>query len=144
MRRTMTLAIAFAGLVLTAPLPMALADTTLQPDQWGGVSFRTQSEQLRCGVTKEQVVCSSHHFTNPPLQNGVPTNGVIFHNDGAFRYAIGDSATPADKLLALTPGTYHAVGWTIVAAEDGSLTFTYDADGNSMYVSLDKVTTTIG
>jgi hypothetical protein len=139
--RPMTLAAAFAGLVLATPLPAALADTTLQPDERGGVEFLSKDGELRCGITEEEVVCSSHHFKNPPLQDGQPTNGVIFHQDGAFRYAIGDSATPSDKLPRLDYGTYHAVGWTIVAADDGSLKFTYDALGRTMYVSLDKVTT---
>jgi hypothetical protein len=59
---------------------------------------------------------------------------------GAFRYAIGDSSVPLQHTLDY--GTYRAAGRTIVPADDDSLTFTYDATGDGMYVSIDKVTVT--
>jgi len=110
--------------------------TTLQPNERGFVYFYTKSRKVFCAVDDERVSCQYPMRTN---RDGVRSNGVTFTRDGSVDYVIGDADVRPD--LTLDYKTYRAFGWTIVAADDDSLAFRYDATGHGIHVSIDKVTT---
>ena len=111
--------------------------TTLQPNERGSVYFYTKAQKVFCAVDESSVSCQAK-FTNTPLQDGVRTNGVRFTRDGAVDYVIGDADVRPELTLDYT--TYRAFGWTIVAADDDSVAFRYNATDHGIYVSIDKVT----
>ena len=73
----------------------------------------------------------SAQFTNPPVLNGTPANGVRLTANGEVSWLVGNLGDiPA---VTLDYRTYSAVGWTIEAREDGTR-FTNDRSGHGMTV----------
>ena len=103
---------------------------TLPPSDTGYVYIETKSGQTRCQINAQSVGCESN-FTNPPVVNGQPANGVEVTAGGSLRFIsgnLGDIPT-----TTLDYATYHAVGWTIEAGSDGTR-FTNDGTGHGMLV----------
>lgn len=101
----------------------------------GYVFIETKSGQTRCQLNEDEVGCEAQ-FTNSPTQDGVRTNGVRLTADGAVDWIVGNLGDI--PVVTLDYRTYRAVGWTIVAAEDGTR-FTNDRTGHGMFVSIEKV-----
>jgi hypothetical protein len=106
---------------------------TLSPSDTGYVYIETKSGQTRCQINSQSVGCESD-FTNPPVVNGEPANGVEVTASGNMRWIAGNlgdiPTTPIDY------ATYHAVGWTIDASSDGTK-FTNDGTGHGMFISTE-------
>jgi hypothetical protein len=126
----------------TAPRPTGTstpdpgAGTTLAP-QNGYVFIQTKSGKTRCQVSEQDVGCESA-FTDPPVVDGSPANGVRLTADGKIRWVLGNlGAIPA---RTLDYGTYQAVGWTIEATSAGTR-FTNNASGHGMVVAVEHVQT---
>ena len=115
----------------TAPAPGA----EVLPPENGYVFIETKSGQTRCQLNEDEVGCEAQ-FTNTPMQDGVRTNGVRLTADGAVDWIVGNLGDR--PVVTLDYRTYRALGWTIVAAEDGTR-FTNDRTGHGMFVSIEKV-----
>jgi len=103
--------------------------------QNGYVFIQTRSGKTRCQLDEEEVDCESE-FTDAPEVEGEPANGVRLTADGRVSWVLGNlGAIPA---VTLDYRTYSALGWTIDATEDGT-TFTSDATGHGMTVSVEGV-----
>ena len=108
---------------------------TLAPSDSGYVYIETKSGQTRCQINAQTVGCESD-FTNPPVVNGEPANGVEVTAGGSVRWIagnLGDIPT-----VPLDYATYHAVGWTIDARPDGTQ-FTNDATTHGLFISTEGV-----
>lgn len=114
-----------------APAPGA---EVLAPEN-GYVFIETKSGQTRCQLNEDEVGCEAQ-FTNSPMQDGVRTNGVRLTADGTVDWIVGNLGDI--PVVTLDYRTYRAVGWTIVAAENGTR-FTNDRTGHGMFVSIGKV-----
>lgn len=116
----------------SAPSP---GGQTLPPSDTGYVYIETKSGQTRCQINAQTVGCESD-FTNPPVVNGEPANGVEVTAGGSVRWIVGNlgdiPTTPLDY------ATYHAVGWTIDASSSGTR-FTNDGSGHGMFISTESV-----
>jgi hypothetical protein len=117
----------------TAPTP----DAEVLPPENGYVFIETKSGQTRCQLNEDAVGCEAP-FTNAPLQDGVRANGVRLTADGAVEWVVGNLGDI--PVVTLDYRTYRAVGWTIVAAEDGTR-FTNDDTGHGMVVAIEGVET---
>ena len=108
---------------------------TLPPSDTGYVYIETKSGQTRCQLNAQTVGCESD-FTNPPVVNGEPANGVEVTAGGSVRWIagnLGDIPTvPLDYAI------YHAVGWTIDASADGTR-FTNDGTSHGLFISTEGV-----
>ncbi|MGY4710935.1 hypothetical protein ACXDF8_15460 [Mycolicibacterium sp. CBM1] len=117
-----------------APSP-APGDQTLPASDTGYVYIETKSGKTRCQINAATVGCESD-FENPPVVNGEPANGVEVSASGSVRWIAGNlgaiPTTPIDY------ATYHAVGWTIAATENGTR-FTNDGSGHGMFISTQGV-----
>ncbi len=120
-------------------------DTTANPGspagdltpQNGFVFIETRSGQTRCQLSVDEVGCESQ-FTDSPLIDGTPANGVILTPDGKVSWLLGNIGDiPA---VTLDYRTYHALGWTIDASADGTR-FTNDETGRGMVVAVEGVET---
>jgi hypothetical protein len=106
------------------------------PTESGGYSFiETKSGQTRCQIDVTAVGCEAP-FTNAPVLDGEPANGVETTADGKTRWLVGNLGDP--PVVTLEYRTYSAQGWTIDAAEAGTR-FTNDRTRHGMFVSLEKV-----
>jgi hypothetical protein len=117
----------------TTPAPAA---EVLPPDS-GYVFIETKSGQTRCQLNEDEVGCEAQ-FTNSPMQDGVHANGIRLTADGAVEWIVGNLGDI--PVVTLDYRTYRAVGWTIVAAEDGTR-FTNDRTGHGMVVAIEGVET---
>ncbi len=114
--------------------PPAPGAEVLAPEN-GYVFIETRSGQTRCQLNEDEVGCEAQ-FTSSPMRDGVRTNGVRLTADGAVEWIVGNLGDI--PVVTLDYRTYRAVGWTIVAAEDGTR-FTNDRTGHGMFVSIEKV-----
>lgn len=119
-----------------APGPPTSAATpggeVLRP-QNGYVFIETRSGKTRCQLSAQDVGCESE-FTNAPVIDGLPANGVRVTADGRLEWVLGNlGAIPA---VTLDYRTYSAVGWTIEAGSSGTR-FTNDRSRHGMVVSVD-------
>ena len=106
----------------------------LEP-QNGYVFIQTKTGKTRCQLDEQEVGCESA-FTNAPEVDGLPANGVRLSADGELSWVLGNlGAIPA---VTLDYRTYSAVGWTIVADENGTR-FTNDGTGHGMVISVEVV-----
>jgi len=106
----------------------------LQP-QNGYVFIETKSGKTRCQMSLQDVGCESE-FTDAPVIDGAHANGVNVSADGQVSWVVGNLGDiPA---VTLDYRVYHAVGWTIEAASDGTR-FTNDRSRHGMFVSVDGV-----
>jgi hypothetical protein len=118
----------------STPAPSAPGAEVLAPEN-GYVFIETKSGQTRCQLNEDEVGCEAQ-FTSSPMRDGVRTNGVRLTADGAVEWIVGNLGDI--PVVTLDYRTYRAVGWTIVAAEDGTR-FTNDRTGHGMFVSVEKV-----
>ncbi|BBY58938.1 hypothetical protein MSAR_20740 [Mycolicibacterium sarraceniae] len=107
----------------------------MPPSDTGYVYIETKSGLTRCQINAQAIGCESD-FTNPPVVNGEPANGVEVTASGSVRWIAGNlgdiPTTPLDY------ATYHAVGWTIDASPDGTR-FTNDGTSHGMFISTEGV-----
>lgn len=108
---------------------------TLPPNANGYVYIETKTGKTRCQISAENVGCESE-FSDAPVVDGQPANGVEVSASGSNRWVLGNLG--AMPTTAIDYATYSAVGWTIVADSTGT-TFTNDATGHGMFVSTDRV-----
>jgi hypothetical protein len=120
----------------TAPAPPQPGAEVLSP-QNGYVFIETKSGKTRCQLNEDAVGCEAP-FTDPPLQDGVPANGVRVTSDGAVQWVVGNLGDI--PVVTLDYRKYRAVGWTIVAGEDGTR-FTNDRTGHGMVIAIEGVQT---
>lgn len=107
----------------------------LPPNENGYVYIETKSGKTRCQISADNVGCESD-FSNSPVVDGQPANGVEVSSSGTSRWILGNLG--AMPTTTLDYGTYSAVGWTIVADSTGT-TFTNDGTSHGMFVSTDRV-----
>ena len=119
----------------TTPVAPAPGGDTLPPSSGGFVFIETKSGQTRCQISADKVGCESN-FTNSPVVDGEPANGVEVTADGSLRWITGNLG--AIPTTTIDYATYHAVGWTIEASDKGTR-FTNDGTGHGMFVSTDEV-----
>jgi hypothetical protein len=113
------------------------AAEVLPPQESGYVFIETKSGQTRCQLNEDEVGCEAQ-FTNSPMQDGVRSNGVRLTADGAVDWIVGNLGDI--PVVTLDYRTYRAVGWTIVAGENGTR-FTNDSTGHGMVVAVEGVQT---
>jgi hypothetical protein len=121
-----------------APAPPEAAPPggeSLSPNPQGYVFIETKSGLTRCQISQTAVGCEAP-FTNPPVKDGVPANGVNVTADGSVRWIVGNLG--AIEAVTLDYRTYQAQGWTIAASEAGTR-FTNGRTGHGMSVSIEKV-----
>lgn len=119
----------------TPPTTSTPGGPNLEPSSSGYVYIQTKTGLTRCQINAESVGCEAA-FENPPQLNGEPANGVEVSAAGSVRWLVGNLGDiPA---TTLDYATYHAVGWTIEATNDGTR-FTNDGTGHGMFVSIEKV-----
>ncbi len=115
--------------------PAAAPGAEVLPPENGYVFIETKSGKTRCQLNEEEVGCEAQ-FTNSPVLNGTPANGVRLTANGEVSWLVGNLGDiPA---VTLDYRTYSAVGWTIEAREDGTR-FTNDRSGHGMTVAVDGV-----
>lgn len=120
----------------TSPAPSAPEPGgTLPPSDEGYVYIETKSGLTRCQISADSVGCESQ-FTNSPVIDGAPANGVEVTPDGTMRWILGNLG--AIPTTTIDYATYHAVGWTIDASTGGTR-FTNDSTGHGMSVSTEGV-----
>jgi hypothetical protein len=117
----------------TAPTPGA----EVLPPENGYVFIETKSGKTRCQINEDEVGCEAQ-FTNSPLQDGVRANGIRLTSDGAVEWIVGNLGDI--PVVTLDYRTYRALGWTIVAGQDGTR-FTNDGTGHGMVVAIEGVET---
>jgi hypothetical protein len=105
------------------------------PPENGWVFVETKSGKSRCQVSTEEVDCESQ-FTNAPVVNGEPANGIRLRAGGQVDWIVGNLGDIPVKTLDYR--TYSAEGWTIEATEAGTR-FTNDATGHGMFLSTTGV-----
>jgi hypothetical protein len=103
--------------------------------QNGYVFIETKSGKTRCQLNTAEVGCEAQ-FTNSPVLNDVPANGVRVTANGEVSWVVGNLGDI--PVVKLDYRTYSAVGWTIEAREDGTR-FTNDDTGHGMNVAIDGV-----
>lgn len=115
--------------------PAAAPGAEVLPPENGYVFIETKSGKTRCQLSTAEVGCEAQ-FTNSPVLNGTPANGVRLTANGEVSWLVGNLGDiPA---VTLDYRTYSAVGWTIEAREDGTR-FTNDRSGHGMTVAVDGV-----
>jgi hypothetical protein len=116
------------------PSPTPPGGGVLTPEN-GYVFLETKSGKTRCQLNSAEVGCEAQ-FTNSPVLDGTPANGVRVTASGEMSWLVGNLGDiPA---VTLDYATYSAVGWTIDAREDGTR-FTNDGTGHGMVVAVDGV-----
>lgn len=118
-----------------APATPSPGGDTLPPSSGGFVFIATKSGQTRCQISADKVGCESN-FTNSPVVDGEPANGVEVTAAGSMRWITGNLGDIPTTTIDYA--TYHAVGWTIEASDKGTR-FTNDGTGHGMFVSTDEV-----
>lgn len=108
---------------------------TLPSSAEGYVYIETKSGLTRCQISSDSVGCESQ-FTNSPVIDGAPANGVEVTAEGTMRWILGNLG--AIPTTTIDYAIYHAVGWTIDASESGTR-FTNDSTGHGMSVSTGGV-----
>ena len=115
--------------------PAAAPGAEVLPPENGYVFIETKSGKTRCQLSTAEVGREAQ-FTNSPVLNGTPANGVRLTANGEVSWLVGNLGDiPA---VTLDYRTYSAVGWTIEAREDGTR-FTNDRSGHGMTVAVDGV-----
>lgn len=109
----------------------------LPADADGLVFIATKSGKTRCQISVSAVACEAA-FTDSPLRDGQPANGVQIGSDGGVEWVLGNLG--AIPTVTLDYRRYLAQGWTIDATFDGTR-FTNDGTGHGMFVSIDRVDT---
>jgi hypothetical protein len=105
------------------------------PPENGYVFIETKSGKTRCQLSTAEVGCEAQ-FTNSPVLNGSPANGVRLTANGEVTWLVGNLGDI--PVVTLDYRTYSAVGWTIDAGASGTR-FTNDRTGHGMIVAIDGV-----
>src|SRR6187401_2493964 len=121
----------------TPSAPVSPPAAQVLPPQNGYVFIATKSGQTRCQLDEKSVACEAL-FTNAPMQDGVRANGVNATADGSLSWIVGNLGDI--PVVTIDYRTYSAVGWTIVAAADGTR-FTNQQTKHGGFVSIEKVET---
>ena len=116
-----------------APTPPTGAEVL--PPENGYVFIETKSGKTRCQINDDEVDCEST-FTNSPVIDGMHANGVRLSASGEVHWLVGNLGDI--PVVTLDYRTYHAVGWSIDAGENGTR-FTNDRTGHGMVVAVDGV-----
>ena len=111
-----------------APAPTAEA----LPPQNGYVFITTKSGKTRCQISATDVGCEAP-FTDAPVVDGAPANGVRVTAGGQLQWVLGNLGDI--PVVTIDYRTYAAEGWTIVAGEDGTR-FTNDGTKHGMFVAV--------
>lgn len=119
----------------STPAPTVTPGVTVLRPENGYVFIETKSGKTRCQISVDKVGCESA-FSNPPIVNGEPANGVEVTAGGSARFIVGNLGDP--PVVTLDYGTYSAVGWTIVADADGTR-FTNAASHHGLFISVTGV-----
>lgn len=123
------------------PAPPQRSDTSgpvVLPARAGSVFVRTKSGKTVCQVTAGYVGCNVQSTKPMPNVGGLPASGVQVTAGGSWEWLVGDPGNP--DYATLDYGTaYHALGWTISPASDGT-TFVNDATGHGMTISSESFT----
>ena len=109
------------------------------PNTDANVAVRTKSGKTICLISSGKVRCEAK-FTHLPVQTSVSQTGfsdISVDSQGQLEWDEATIGTPPD-IEQLDYATYHWLGWTVVAASDGTR-FTNDATSHGMFVSVDKV-----
>jgi hypothetical protein len=119
------------------PTPPAAAPPTgvVLPPQNGYVFIETKSSQTRCQINTAEVDCEAQ-FTNAPVVDGLPANGVRVTASGQLGWVSGNLGDI--PVVTIDDRTYSAAGWTVVATEDGTR-FTNDRTRHGMFVLAGEV-----
>lgn len=122
---------------ISSPSPTAAPPPTAEalPPQNGYVFVTTKSGQTRCQVSTTEVGCEAP-FTDAPTVDGAPANGVRMTAGGQLTWILGNLGDI--PVVTMDYRTYAAVGWTIVATEDGTR-FTNDGTRHGMFVAIQGV-----
>jgi hypothetical protein len=100
--------------------------------QNGYVFIETKSGKTRCQINADAVGCEAQ-FTNSPVVDGGQANGVNLTAAGQLKWVLGNLGDI--PVVTIDYRTYSAVGWTVVAGEDGTR-FTNDATKHGMFVAI--------
>jgi hypothetical protein len=124
----------------SSPSPTPTASAAPQPGvalppQNGYVFIETKSGKTRCQISATNVGCESD-FTNAPVVDGAPANGVEVTADGQLRWIVGNLGDI--PVVTIDYRNYSAEGWTVAAAEDGTR-FTNDSTKHGMFIATEKV-----
>jgi serine/threonine protein kinase len=109
------------------------------PNTDANVAVRTKSGRTICLISSGKVRCEAK-FTHLPVQTSVSQTGfsdISVDSQAQLEWDEATIGTPPD-IEQLEYATYHWLGWTVVAAKDGTR-FTNDATGHGMFVSVGKV-----
>jgi hypothetical protein len=101
------------------------------------VFIETRSGKTRCQISAGDVGCEAA-FTSAPVIDGTQANGVQLTADGHMQWIVGNLGDI--PVVTIDYRTYEAVGWTVVATEQGTR-FTNDRTQHGMFVSIEKVET---
>lgn len=107
---------------------------TLTPEN-GYVFIETKSGQTRCQISRSEVGCEAQ-FTNSPIIDGLPANGVRVTAGGQLKWVLGNLGDIPAKTLDYR--TYTAEGWTIEASSSVTR-FTNHRTGHGMSVAVEGV-----
>jgi hypothetical protein len=118
-----------------SPSPSNPPSAQALPPQNGYVFIATKSGQTRCQLSVTEVDCEAP-FTNAPTVGGLPANGVRVTASGQLGWVSGNLGDI--PVVTIDYRTYSAVGWTIVASEDGTR-FTNDGTRHGMFVAIERV-----
>ena len=119
----------------SAAAPGTAPGAEVLPPENGYVFIETKSGKTRCQLNTAEVGCEAQ-FTNAPVVNGVPANGVRVTSNGEVSWVVGNLGDI--PVVTLDYRTYSAVGWSIEAREDGTR-FTNDHTGHGMNVAIEGV-----
>lgn len=108
---------------------------SLVPNQFGYVTMRTASGKTKCQISADKVICEAQ-YTNSPIIDGDHADGAVISPDGGLKWLNGNLGNAPEIRLGYQ--IYHALGWTVSAAENGT-TFTNDRTGRGAFVSVDDV-----
>ncbi|KUI22007.1 hypothetical protein AU195_06810 [Mycobacterium sp. IS-1496] len=89
-------------------------------------------------MTAGDVACSIDFIRPTPILSGLPATGISVTARGDWEWLVRDPGDPDFETLDYRT-TYRALGWTVASASDGT-TFTNDATGHGMTVSVEGFT----
>lgn len=108
----------------------------LQPNSRGHLAVETESGSISCLVQEDWIACETPTANWPLHEDGTPFHSVIGYANGTVEWADGQMGDL--RRTQLDDREYHALGWTIVAIEDG-LRFANDRTGHGMCVTTQGV-----
>lgn len=114
---------------------MTTAAQTLNPDSSGNV-FISTTAGLR-GIVASDWLGVEAPFTCSPTIDGYRADGVRVTADGSLEWIVGNIGNI--PVVELAPGSYNAVGWSVVVTDDGSVHVTNGGTGRTVVIGLDRV-----